>query len=325
MKRWVVGVVSSTALLCVSCEQPSHEYFSVYRDSRYCAVPMCGGFFFKRLNATSTRCFDGSEKPECYAGDIDFSSTNLNYKERTDVRAAAALGHAVLRGQFVRGSGATADLVPNFTVSEVWKGRTGSAPTGDFYLARDERITCVSYPCENIRAQRLNQRNGSELFAGVELPPFGSMSPEEAAKITRHMAGEGVIVSAQPFPVSGPGGSSSILVASESYLRVIHDPNSCFPGFMPCTEQEGAAWRQAHAEFDALHRTARACTADTDCTRVEVSYPFNRCGGVSVNESSAAVLVQRARELSISIGAAGIIGDCPPPEWTASCVNALCQ
>jgi hypothetical protein len=53
-------------------------YFEVWADFRKCAAPMCGGFYLKRLNRSTTVCADGSAKSSCYAPSLDWSESHLS-------------------------------------------------------------------------------------------------------------------------------------------------------------------------------------------------------------------------------------------------------
>src|SRR5512140_1037753 len=53
-------------------------YFEISRDLRKCASPSCGGFFLDRLNASTTKCVDGSFQATCYAPELDMSEAGLS-------------------------------------------------------------------------------------------------------------------------------------------------------------------------------------------------------------------------------------------------------
>ena len=48
-------------------------YYALRRDFRRCIAPICGGYWVKRVNYTSTRCLDGRYAAECYVADLDLS------------------------------------------------------------------------------------------------------------------------------------------------------------------------------------------------------------------------------------------------------------
>src|SRR5690349_10452330 len=50
-------------------------YYSVRRDFRKCAFPLCGGYFVARVNRSFTTCHDGSQKSECYVVNMDLENT----------------------------------------------------------------------------------------------------------------------------------------------------------------------------------------------------------------------------------------------------------
>ncbi|WP_338115453.1 DUF6748 domain-containing protein [Nostoc sphaeroides] len=56
---------------------PQWGYYTVRRDFRRCASPICGGFFIKQNNLKATPCVDGVFRNECYVSSINWSFQDL--------------------------------------------------------------------------------------------------------------------------------------------------------------------------------------------------------------------------------------------------------
>src|SRR6266550_5607002 len=65
-------------------------FYSVRPDLRRCVSPLCGGYFVKRVNMSSTRCANGRFMNECYVAGIDW-----NGLPQSDI------GHLLVRGNIV--------------------------------------------------------------------------------------------------------------------------------------------------------------------------------------------------------------------------------
>jgi hypothetical protein len=61
--------------------QQSILYYSVQRDYRKCAAPLCGGFWLKALATTKTTCSDGSVEDQCYVASLNLSGLGLTPEE----------------------------------------------------------------------------------------------------------------------------------------------------------------------------------------------------------------------------------------------------
>jgi len=58
-------------------------------DPRFCRAPVCGGFFFERVNRKRTLCADGSKADECHAVIVDLSRPGLDAATESSTRFAA--------------------------------------------------------------------------------------------------------------------------------------------------------------------------------------------------------------------------------------------
>ncbi|MBD2249122.1 DUF6748 domain-containing protein, partial [Nostoc sp. FACHB-888] len=61
----------SVAATVENQEFPQWGYYTVRRDFRRCASPICGGYFIKQVNLKATPCLDGVFRSECYVSAID--------------------------------------------------------------------------------------------------------------------------------------------------------------------------------------------------------------------------------------------------------------
>src|SRR4051812_30262660 len=56
----------------------AYTYFEVWADLRKCAAPVCGGFYMKRLNRSTTVCANGQAKASCYVPSLDWAESKLS-------------------------------------------------------------------------------------------------------------------------------------------------------------------------------------------------------------------------------------------------------
>src|SRR5687767_14213389 len=100
---------------------PVSTFYRVRRDYRRCAAPMCGGVFYKKLNAATTKCSDGSSSTECYAATVVMSGTAAS------VEGEVYAGTAIVRGRIT-----TQTIVgrrwAKFSGSDAWRALTATVP-----------------------------------------------------------------------------------------------------------------------------------------------------------------------------------------------------
>jgi hypothetical protein len=200
-------------------------FYSARRDRRRCVSPLCGGYFVKRVNLSSTRCADGRFMRECYVAEI-----NWNGQPESDSDDMLVRGSIVARRYERFGK------LGELRVSESWKTIGNNQPAGTFYLVRDRGVRCITHPCATHSEARLNssvRRN----IAGVNLEGVG-LAESSAAVVNAAMTGpDGLIVSGHDVVVTGPGGRSFELRATQVYVRTKLDSVSTRPdrgSMKPC-------------------------------------------------------------------------------------------
>ena len=192
-------------------------FYSVRRDLRRCVSPLCGGYFVKRVNRSSTRCANGRFMSECYVAEIGWNAQPQNDSDDLLVRGTIVPRHY---GRF----GNLGEL----RVSESWKSIGDSRPVGTFYLVRDRGIRCITFPCPTHHEADLNS-SLSRNIAGVNLEGAG-LGQNNAAVVYAAMTGpDGVIVTGRNVAVTGPGGRSSALKATQVFVRNKTDSGSIKP------------------------------------------------------------------------------------------------
>jgi hypothetical protein len=180
-------------------------FYSVRPDLRRCVSPLCGGYFVKRVNLSSTRCADGRFRTECYVAELDGNAQ------------AESDGAQLVRGTIVARRYDRFGNLGALQLSEAWKSLGANQPAGTFYLVRDRGVRCIAFPCPTHHQAKLNS-NFSRNIAGVNLEAVGL--GENVSVVNAEMTGpEGVIVAGHDSPVRGPGGRSFELKATQVYVR----------------------------------------------------------------------------------------------------------
>ncbi len=183
----------------VSIESTS-TFFTARQDMRKCMYPMCGGWWVKRVNKTTTKCANGRWESECYVSEIDWSSAGLTSED-------AYAGDAVLRGTI----GSLVHPVGTFGVfkaTEAWTAATAGTPSGSFYRVTDTKIRCVRAPCFSLAADKLNTTTGRVL---------SSLSGAQAEAASKYVADSSIIATGTVKVTSGGGRA---LAVSQVWTRV---------------------------------------------------------------------------------------------------------
>jgi hypothetical protein len=230
-------------------EPSNFGYFVVtHRDARRCASPMCGGFFVKRVNQSTTPCADGSSQPECYVESIQFGGMGLSAREEQGFRDAFESGGAIVRARTYkkRIQGA---VYGTLKANEGWLGVTGSAASGTFFRAADNGIRCIKAPCPTTTAYTLNDHDEQNVIA-VDLEQTATPADPESLDRAAQALGtsDGVLVSGDvllPKCAAGAADCGPTLVASEFYLRVTRrEGKSCGArGDASCNADQFCSWK----------------------------------------------------------------------------------
>lgn len=188
------------------------SYFSLRRDVRRCAAPRCGGFFVERVNLPSTRCADGRRRAECYVAELDLAGLGLSEEQEAALRGDAE--RFLLRGEIELLAGDEPEL-GSLAVSEAWRGQASAPVPGAFLRVKNEGIVCITSPCPSFSAQTLNLPLPAVPVAELD---FSSVSDDALEALDQANEPEGVLVSAWPTVVSGPGGRAAGLDVGDYYL-----------------------------------------------------------------------------------------------------------
>ncbi|MGH9968831.1 MAG: DUF6748 domain-containing protein [Pyrinomonadaceae bacterium] len=189
-------------------------YYSLRPDLRRCASPLCGGYFVRRVNQSRTRCADGKLKTECYVAEIDW-----NGHPKVDPRRALLRADVVAKGY--RSFGKLGAL----HVRESWQAASDPGVSASdvvrsdgFFRVKDRGVRCITHPCPTHHEAKLNtlfHRN----IAGVDFTGAGAPDALVAQASAAMTEGDGVPVVGSHVQVSGPGGKSLTLRATQFYLR----------------------------------------------------------------------------------------------------------
>jgi hypothetical protein len=181
-------------------------FYTIRRDVRRCASPMCGGYFIKLVNQPRTRCANGRLMTECYVASIEW-----NGQPEPDTDGALVRGKLTARGDR-RGTYGV------LNAREVWLPASGNKGSGTFFRVRDRGIRCIAAPCETHHEAKLNT-SVSRNVAGVDLAAANASETAVNEALAAMTTRDGVLVSGSHEPVTGPAGRSQMLKGTQFYLR----------------------------------------------------------------------------------------------------------
>jgi hypothetical protein len=182
-------------------------YYTVRRDLRRCASPLCGGFFVKRVNHLRTRCANRQNMDECYVAEIDWNG-----------QTSGEARQLLVRGDLLERRYPRFGRLGVVRVTESWRAVTERAPEGTFYRVKDLGIRCITYPCLTHQEERLNSY-GQRKIAGVELNGAHAPSASVTEAQQAMTSADGILVAGTRAMVFGPAGRAITLRATQFYLR----------------------------------------------------------------------------------------------------------
>jgi len=280
MKLGLIGPVLTLMVLTAGAPRPASEsftiqaaenattvdslaststYFTVRRDVRRCASPMCGGYFVRRVNQSRTLCANNRYAPECYVAEIDW-----------DGQGEVETNRALLRGDIVGSTHQRFGKLGRLKVRESWQAATDSQTTGEFLRVRDLGVRCITHPCLTHHEAQLNSTQ-SRKIAGVELNKVGASDALIQEAFTALTSPEGILVGGTHRSVTGPAGSAVTLDASQFYLRAKGQSTSRKPCIKTgcsrqvCSDEEVITTCEYRSEYDCYKQARCERQANGEC------------------------------------------------------------
>ena len=245
--------VANTAAPEADSRASTSSFYTIRRDVRRCASPMCGGYFIKLVNQSRTRCANGRNMSECYVATIEW-----NGQPEPDRDGALVRGSLSTRGDR-RGKYGV------LLAREVWLPASDQRASGTYFRVRDRGVRCIAAPCETHHEAKLNT-SVSRNIAGVDLSGAGTTDKAESEANVAMTAPDGVLVAGTNTRVTGPAGRSQMLKATQFYLRAkaggTSSDNQNKPCFKTgcsgqvCADEDVATTCEFRPEYEC-YRTAR--------------------------------------------------------------------
>ncbi len=237
----------------------TYTYYSVTRDQRRCAAPMCGGYWVSRVNASTTRCFDGRYAASCYVAEIRWPMLGVNDDTLSQIGDKIGAGAALLRGTVVgKNYGGSIGRYGEFKPTEAWLGQGPNAPSGPFAIVEETGVRCISAPCNSFREKKLNS-SAQASIAELGWDASGADADQISNAITELFVRD-LIIAGDRYTVHGPGGSAKARTVTQFYARA-RDHKACYVGGCSgqlCTDQPGAI-------STCEYRPEYACYQDAVC------------------------------------------------------------
>jgi hypothetical protein len=236
-------------------------FVTLTRDTRRCIAPLCGGYWVTDVNKTNA---------PVYVSGFDFSESGLDEQSILHVQESLP-EELVIRGRLGRKE-RQFDTRP-LVVLEAYRGLPYvSVAAGDWFYSvssNDPPITCITAPCNNDWATRLNRRFGPISFTGVSVANALRSFVDDEWLVNRIERGGALVAGQIVEGASFPGGPETILEASQVFLRLPESPGPCPQiRFPPCAE---GFVRPTDRNGDRCVLPAGECVPEVACPEITAS------------------------------------------------------
>ncbi len=181
-------------------------YYAITTDLRRCASPLCGGWFFKRLNRSTTRCVNGSAAEACYAPVLDWSEANLSDAQQAKLLDASNKGsrssgvYGIVRGGFAPTNTTPRPELGRFVIREAWVAEGEAVSQGAFVRIRDNGLRCFAAPCPSLTETTLNTPRSTNI-AALDWTPSG-LSDRQIEALTELLSSpDGILIAGKRYTV----------------------------------------------------------------------------------------------------------------------------
>jgi hypothetical protein len=259
----------------------AYTYFSIERDERKCLSPVCGGFFLKRLNRTTTVCANGHSSASCYTPELDWHETNLDVDQQQKLLDAAFKGayngpvYGIVRGRFASKTYPGFGNLGRFVVTEAWVAETDAVADGVFVKVKDGGIRCIAAPCSSTIEKGLNTSR-SAMIADIDWSPAGLTDREIEGFVQDLFKPNGALIAGSRYTVTQDGRHAKARTATAAYHMLM---GPCYVGGCSsqiCSDQDGVV-------STCEYRPEYACYATATCER----QPEGQCGWTPTDELNA--------------------------------------
>jgi hypothetical protein len=212
----------SVAVTVKNQEFPQWGYYTVRRDLRRCASPICGGYFIKQVNLKATPCLDGVFREECYVSAIDWSSLKVSPYQLVNIQNDDG-SRLLLLGNIVPVTFPGLGEFGNLRVKQAFLAATNAPVKGTFVALKDNGIRCITTPCFSIDKLVLNRPKIAQV-SSIDLSQTGATQKQLDAA-TSEIFGQGLIAVGKTEVVGNvdPTKRDVKFVATKFYLRVEPD------------------------------------------------------------------------------------------------------
>ena len=213
-----------TALSSTSWAEPVDEntpidaervgFFTARPDFRECIYPLCGGYFVKAVNQSTTVCADGARQFECYVSDIISSSPVAD--DAIDPFDPTPI---LLVGKLSQQETETVGPIGVFNAQDVHYAVTPNTALGRFFDVKNLGIACITSPCFSFAQTVLNRVYAREkTLSRLNFDESGAS--EEDVQRAFERIGEGQALYAAGFnrPYQGFAGIGREFVITQFFL-----------------------------------------------------------------------------------------------------------
>ncbi len=245
------------------------SYYSIEQDYRKCIDPLCGRYWVKELNSSTTTCFDGTVADACYVADIDWKALGVSEDQELYFSGAASAGQIIVSATLGSRPYSGFGKLGVLKVDDAWEAATTNPATGGAYALTQTGIVCAKAPCQNVSALTLNSATTtlvapdfSAVMAGADDLTAAQEAMSTGDLLATGTIGAESVLSVTQFYLRVGGGecwNNSGCTAS-NYTKAVKNPNQCY---CPLCNYQAMSLEEAQHNADSWgqHCAAIICPA----------------------------------------------------------------
>lgn len=215
---------SGQSLAASSTDVVTLKTYTVAKDYRRCAYPLCGGWYLTPVNQYSLTLQTEEQAiaqgpittTPIYVARVDYRRLGLTPAQIAELEYEMESGQALLKGSITLYQTTSTYRVNQLVLNNAWVGANDTEALGPYLNVTSSGIVCVTTPCPYYNAAIINT---TRIYPAHELNfSRAYLDPEQVTQAWREVSSRGLVMTGVTYTSKGQTGTGTGIAATKVFF-----------------------------------------------------------------------------------------------------------